>query len=172
VAVLCGCDKKRDSTPPPRPTLTRADLPDPHTVDWDNATYHVGSLGSVKATGGRAEFQVVDDELGLRATQVAGETSDWPGFLDVDPPLYVDLDRDGHDEAVIPFELKSGQLDDMPHVFGVFVFTMRAGMVLELGTITAPTKQGFAIRGATIVAPDGAAWGWDAAREQLAREPR
>jgi hypothetical protein len=172
VAVLCGCDKKRDSTPPPRPSLTRADLPDPHTVDWDNATYQVGSLGTVKATGGRAEFRVVDDDLGLRATQVAGETSDWPGFLDVDPPLFVDLDRDGHDEAVIPFELKSAQLDDTAHVFGAFVFTMRAGMPIELGTLTAPTKQGFVIRDSTIVTPDGAVWGWDAKREQLARAPR
>ena len=169
LAVLGGCDRTRDATPPPRPTMTRGDVPDPHTVDWENTSYPVGALGAVKATAGRAAFRVIEDDTGMHATQDPSASADWPGYLDVDPPMYVDLDHDAHDEAVIPFELKSEHADDTPHVYGAFVFTLRGGAPVPLGTITAATKDGFAVRGSTIVAPDGAVWAWDGAKRQLAR---
>ena len=139
--ALVGCGKGSDK---PVPAPVPADpIPESTTIDWKNLHYDLGSLGTVKATGGRAEFQVVeDDDSTVHAIQDPGASSDWSGFLDLDDPAYVDLDGDGHDETAIPFELKSAQLEDAPHVFGVFVFTLRDGKLLKLGTITTSGKPG------------------------------
>jgi hypothetical protein len=127
-----------------------------------NLYYDLGSLGIVKATGGRAEFQVIEHEDGtVQATQDPAMTADWAGFLVLGDPTYVDLDGDRHDEVAIPFELKSAQLDDAPRVFGVFVFTLRDGNVVKLGTIRTTEKSGFAIKGSTIETTGGAVWIWD-----------
>jgi len=94
VACGQGADKKpADRKPPPDPLGSAAPIPEPATIDWKNLHYDLGSLGTVKATGGRAEFRVVeDDDLTLHATQDPAASSDWAGFLDVDDPAYVDLD--------------------------------------------------------------------------------
>ncbi len=172
VLALAGCqgsDKKRvEKLPAPDPVGSAQPIPEPATIDWKNLYYDVGSLGSVKATGGRAEFRVVEDEDStVHATQDPGEGGTWGGFLDVDDPSYVDLDGDGHDETAIPFELKSAQLDDAPHVFGVFVFTLRDGKLVKLGTITTSSKPGFTIEGSTIKTADGKRWTWDATTQAL-----
>ena len=158
--ALVGCGKGSDK---PVPAPVPADpIPESTTIDWKNLHYDLGSLGTVKATGGRAEFQVVeDDDSTVHAIQDPGASSDWSGFLDLDDPAYVDLDGDGHDETAIPFELKSAQLVETPHVFGVFVFTLRDGKLLKLGTITTSSKPGFTIEGSTIKTADGKRWTWD-----------
>jgi len=171
--ALAGCGKGSDprpagDKPPPTPLGSAAPIPEPATIDWKNLHYDLGSLGTVKATGGRAEFQVVeDDDTTLHATQDPGASSDWAGFLDVDDPSYVDLDGDGHDEAAIPFELKSAQLDQAPRVFGVFVFTLRDGKLVKLGTLTTSSKPGFTIEGSTIKTSDGKRWTWDTTGQAL-----
>ncbi len=164
VLALAGCqgsDKKRVERAPVPDPITNP-IPESTTIDWKNLHYDLGSLGRVKATGGRAEFRVIEEEDStVRATQEPGEGGTWAGFLDVDDPSYVDLDGDGHDETAIPFELKSAQLDDAPHVFGVFVFTLRDGKLVDLGTITTTSKPGFTIEGSTIKTADGKRWTWD-----------
>ena len=163
--VACG---KSTSKPPPEPVGSAEPIPESTTIDWKNLDYDLGSLGTVKATGGRAEFRVVeDDDSTLRAIQDPGTSSDWAGFLDLDDPAYVDLNGDGHDETAIPFELKSAQLEEAPHVFGVFVFTLRDGKLLKLGTITTSSKPGFAIEGSTIKTSDGKRWTWDTTNQAL-----
>jgi len=170
VVALAGCQgsetKRVDKVP--APVGSAAPIPEPATIDWKSLHYDLGSLGSVKATGGRAEFRVVEEEDSIvHATQAPGETRGWAGFLDVDDPSYVDLDGDSHDETAIPFELKSAQLVDVPHVFGVFVFTLRDGKLLKLGTLTTSSKPGFTIEGSTIKTDDGRRWTWDATTQAL-----
>ena len=46
-------------------------------------------------------------------------------------------------------------------MFGVFVFTLRDGKLLKLGTITTSSKPGFTIEGSTIKTADGKRWTWD-----------
>ena len=173
VRACIGCGRGSDhkpagNKPPPDPRGSAAPIPEPATIDWKNLRYDLGSLGTVKATGGRAEFRVVeDDDLTLHATQDPAASSDWAGFLDVDDPAYVDLDGDGHDEAAIPFELKSAQLDQSPRVFGVFVFTLRDGNLVKLGTITTSGRPGFTIEGSTIKTSDGKRWTWDPTGQAL-----
>ena len=111
--ALVGCSKTADKSPPPALVGSAQPIPESTTIDWKNLDYDLGSLGTVKATGGRAEFRVVEDDDGtVHATQHADATSAWTGFLDLDDPAYVDLNGDGHDETAIPFELKSSQLEE------------------------------------------------------------
>jgi hypothetical protein len=161
VLVASGCSKKTDA-PVPEPVGSAAPIPEATTIDWANLVYDVGSLGTVKATNGRAEFRVSEDDDGtLHATQAPAAKADETGFLDLDEPTYVDLDHDDHDEIVIPFELASSRQADPPHVFGAFVFTLRNGDLVKLGTITTTTKPGFTVSGSSITTTDGRVWGWD-----------
>ena len=167
LVVTCACDKGKDATPgltaPPAPTVpVAADLPDPHTVDWASLSYDLGSLGTVTATHGRAEFRVVEDELGYHAKQGSEQGTDWPGTLELDAPVYVDLDGNEHDEALIAFDLKEAQLEDAPHVFGVFVFTLRDGLPVKLATIKTSSKPGYTLVGPTIKTTEGVTWRWNA----------
>jgi len=169
LVALGGCGKRADKAPPPAPVGSAVQpIPESTTIDWKNLDYDLGSLGTVKATAGRAEFHVIEDEDStLHATQDPAVTSAWAGFLDLDDPAYVDLDGDGHDETAIPFELKSAQLEETPHVFGVFVFTLRDGALVKLGTLTTSSKPGFTIEGSTIKTADGKRWTWDTSNQAL-----
>ena len=98
--ALVGCGKSADKSAPPTPVGSAQPIPESTTIDWKNLDYDLGSLGTVKATGGRAEFRVVEDDDGtVHATQHADATSAWTGFLDLDDPAYVVLNGDGHDET-------------------------------------------------------------------------
>ncbi|MBL0217002.1 MAG: hypothetical protein IPQ07_24400 [Myxococcales bacterium] len=168
--IVVGCDKRREpaQATPPVGSATTPELPDPLSLDWQSLRYDLGSLGAVKATHGRAEFHVIEDEGGgLHASQDPSATAEGASFLALDPPALVDLDGDGHEEAVIPFQLNSGH----DAVFGVFVFTLRAGEPVQLGTIPTTKQPGFTIEGATIKTSEGAVWRWDAAARQLKLAP-
>lgn len=163
-----GCERRteRRAPAPGGSGSAPAPLPETTTIDWANFVYDLGSLGRVKATGGRAAFRAFEDDDGIvRATQV-GAAGSFPGALEVGVPVYVDLDGDDHDEAAIPFVLDSAQTD-APPVFGAFVFTLRDGNVVALGTITTPGRTTFAADGATIRTGAGAAWAWDPDRRAL-----
>jgi len=164
--ALAGCDRRKESPPPPPSgSATLPDLPDPLILDWQSLHYDLGSLGTVKATAGRADFKVTEDEQGaVHASQDPAVTSDSTGFLALDPPVLVDLDGDRHEEAVIPFELQHAQAGS---VFGAFVFTLRDGNPVQLATITTPKKAAVTIEGATIKMSDGTVWRWDPATKQL-----
>ncbi|MBA3461290.1 MAG: hypothetical protein H0T46_15110 [Deltaproteobacteria bacterium] len=169
-AVLLGslggaCDKRKEPAPASVGSAGPNDLPDPLNLDWQSLRYDLGSLGSVQATRGRAEFHVVEDDHGvLHATQDPGAGGTM-GFLDLDPPALVDLDGDRHEEAVIPFELRSTS----DSVFGAFVFTLSNGVPVRLGTITTTAKPGFTVAGATIRTTEGVVWAWDKATKQLVK---
>ncbi len=166
IVIVAGCDKRREQTPAPTPvgSATTPDLPDPLSLDWQSLRYDLGSLGAVKATHGRAEFRVIEDEGGsVHASQDPSAAAEGAGFLDLDPPALVDLDGDGHEEAVIPFQLNSGH----DAVFGAFVFTLRAGEPVQLATIPTTKQPGFTIEGAMIKTSEGAVWRWDATTRLL-----
>lgn len=165
VLAIAGCDKRKEAPPPPPPTGSGSanDLPDTLSLDWQNLRYDLGSLGTVRAKRGRAEFGVTEDDSGtLHATQDPALTGGG-GFLDLDPPALVDLDGDHHEESVIPFELHSTH----DSVFGAFVFTLRDGNPVQLATIATTKKVGFWIDGATIKTAEGAVWRWDPASKKL-----
>ncbi len=163
VFLIAGCDKRREPAPAPAPVGVSEELPDPLNLDWQSLRYDLGSLGIVKASGGRAVFRVVEDDSGvLHATQDPTPAAESAGFLDLDAPTLVDLDGDHHEESVIPFELKSAH----DSVFGAFVFTLRDGNAVQLATIPTTKKPGFTIVGATIQT-DGARWAWNPTSRKL-----
>ncbi|MGE3543057.1 MAG: hypothetical protein AB7L28_03975 [Kofleriaceae bacterium] len=145
------------------------DLPETSSIDWQNFVYDLGSLGLVRATRGRAEFHVVEQDEQPIATQDPSRftANDTTGALVLDVPSYLDLDGDRHDEAVIGFELTSARDDLAAPVFGAYVFTLRDGQPVKLGTITTDIRRGFEIVGATIKTSSGAQWRWDGKSPQL-----
>lgn len=161
-ALATGCDRKREQPPtaPAGSAVPANPIPEITTIDWPNFVYELGSLGPVKATGGRADFRVVEDDDGVARASQLGSAADWTGFLELGVPVYVDLDGDGFDEAAVPFELQAAQ-GDVPRVHGAFVFTLRHGKVVPLGTITTPARTTFAADGHAIRTGTGARWTWD-----------
>jgi hypothetical protein len=143
--------------PAPQPqTPSLAPIAEITSIDWRNLTYHLGSLGEVKATNGRAEFRVEEDDEGVgRAIQLAGADGA-AGSLVVDAPRYTDLDGDHHDEAVIAFELTAAN-EDVAVTYGVFVYTLRQGEPRPLATLRSRTKDGITITGTTLVV-EGTPW--------------
>ncbi|CAN5848645.1 hypothetical protein BH11MYX3_BH11MYX3_21910 [soil metagenome] len=164
VVSIAGCDRRTEPPPAPPPVGSAAELPDPLNLDWQSLRYDLGSLGVVKATGGRAVFRILEDDSGLlHATQAQDPAADAAGFLDLDPPTLVDLDGDQHEESVIPFELKSSQ----DSVFGAFVFTLRDGNPVQLATIPTTKKAGFTVDGAAIKTVEGVRWAWNPTSRKL-----
>lgn len=143
-ALVAGCSKAKQPDPEPVP-LGSADLPDPLTLDWRNLVFDLGALGTVHAIEGHAAVGA-------------------SGALYVDPPAFVDLDGDRHEEAVIPFVLDTGA-----PVYGAFVFALRDGRPVQLGAIATTSKPGFSIVGSTIKTTEGVVWRWDPARRALVR---
>ncbi|MGE0551301.1 MAG: hypothetical protein AB7O24_09100 [Kofleriaceae bacterium] len=174
-AVAGACDRRSESAKPPAPRsgsqILVPDLPETSSIDWQNFVYDLGSLGVVRATGGRAEFHVVEHDDQPLATQDPSRfgANDSKGTLVLEPPAYVDLDGDRHDEVVIGFELDSTGDDVAAPVYGAYVFTLRDGQPMKLGTITTAAKRSFEIAGATITTADGAVWRWDGKSSELVR---
>jgi len=166
VAVaVAACGNRKPADPSPAGSGAAPALPDALDLDWKALRYDLGSLGVVVATGGRAEFRVTEDDTGIHASQTSIDGA--PGFLALSPPSLVDLDGDHHDETVIPFELHSVH----DSLAGAFVFTLRDGLPLQLGTITTTKPGGFTVVGTTIKTDDGAIWTWDPKLRQIVRAP-
>lgn len=159
--LLGACGKHEQPAPPPPPTSPIAALPDIASIDWANTSYDLLSLGSVKVTKRVAEFRLEEDgEAFVRAVQTPGTTSEWVGTLRVMAPIYGDVDGDKHDEALIEFELLSSLPERVPHMYGVFVYTLRSGDPELLDTVSASFKV--VAHGVTVDSADGAHhWAWD-----------
>lgn len=169
--ALAGCEQRTPApAPSPPPVGSAIALPDPLTLDWKNLVYDLGALGVVRTTAGRADLGFIEDDEGaLHATQDPQSVADGAGALVVEAPSYLDLDGDGHDEAVIPYELVT--LADVPPGFGVFVFTLRGGAPIQLAMIPTPRKRGFTIAGRALVI-GSARWRWDPAARRLTSTAR
>ena len=164
LGVITACSKHEQPAPAPEapaPTSPIAALPDIAAIDWANANYDLLSLGSVKVTNGVAQFRLEDDgEDAVRAVQAPSETGAWVGKLAVRPPVYGDVDGDKHDEALIEFELLSSLPEQVPHMYGVFVYTLRGGNPELLDTVSASFKV--VPHGVKVDSADGAHhWAWD-----------
>ena len=165
VSGLGACSSKaKEADKDPAP-VAGPDLPDPLTLNWRDLRFELASLGSVQATDGHATFRVVHDASGTHASQDAAAVGAH-GSLYLDPPAFVDLDGDRHEEAVIPFVLENQGI-----VYGAFVFSLRDGKPMQLAAISTTSKPGFTIDGATIKTTEGAVWRWDAATKTLVRAP-
>jgi hypothetical protein len=167
VLVVCGpgCSSKAkepDNDPVPLPG---PELPDPLNLNWRDLRLELAALGSVQATDGHAMFTVVHDASGSHASQDPAAVGAM-GSIYLDPPAFVDLDGDRHEEAVIPFVL-----DNQGAVYGAFVFSLRDGKPMQLGAIATTSKPGFTIDGATIKTTEGAVWRWDKPTKSLVRAP-
>ena len=164
LGLLAACGKHEQPAPAPEappPTSPIAALPDIASIDWANTSYDLLSLGTVKVTKGVAAFRLEeDDEASVRAVQTPGEKSEWVGKLTVLPPIYGDVDGDKHDEALIEFELLSSLPEQVPHMYGVFVYTLRSGNPELLDTVSASFKV--VPHGVKVDSADGAHhWAWD-----------
>lgn len=113
-------------------------------IDWQNHTYDLSELGSVTVRQGHADFEITDDYKVV----ASGGT---PGMLDVDPPVFADLDGDGQEEAVIRSTLATGGTG---HFSEVRVFALRGGAPVELADIAGGDRGDGGIR---KVVADGAA---------------
>jgi hypothetical protein len=163
--LTAGCSSKAKDADKEPPPVVGPDLPDPLNLNWRDLRLELAALGSVQATDGRAMFTVVHDASGSHASQDAAAVG-VSGTLYLDPPVFVDLDGDRHEEAVIPFVL-----DTQGIVYGAFVFSMRDGKPVQLGAIATTSKPGFTIEDATIKTTEGVKWRWDKGTKTLVRAP-
>lgn len=113
-------------------------------IDWQNHTYDLGELGAVTVRAGHADFEITED---YKVVATGGN----PGMLDVDPPVFVDLDGDGQEEAVIRTTLATGGTG---HFSEVRVFALRNGAPADLADIAGGDRGDGGIR---KVIADGAA---------------
>lgn len=138
LVLIAACDRRApEAQPAPLPGSAFA-LPDITTIDWRNQLYELSTLGTVQAKDGRAEFRLVEDAAGEMRADQSPSAKGTEGSLVLAPAHYADLDGDGHDEAIIPFEMRAmhpGNPAD--HVFGAFAYTLRQGLPLRIDVVTA-----------------------------------
>lgn len=166
LVLIAGCGRE-DRAPrhEPAPTGSAIVVPDVTTIDWRNQSYQLASLGTVTAKDGRAEFRIVEDATGeLRADQSpATRDQGTAGSLVLAPAHYVDLDGDGHDEAIIPFEMRAMHPGEAQHVFGAFAYTLRQGLPLRLDVVTAEAPIDVAGKTLSTTKPP-TKWQWTTGR--------
>jgi hypothetical protein len=138
LVLIAACDRKapaHDHEPAPGSAVA---LPDVTTIDWRNQSYELSTLGTVKATDGRAEFKLVEDASGEVHADQSAIAKGTTGSLVLAPAHFVDLDGDSHDEAIIPFEMRAMHPNEpAEHVFGAFAYTLREGLPLRVDVVTA-----------------------------------
>jgi len=163
LVLIAACDRRAPKEqPPPAPLGSAIALPDVTTMDWRNQTYELSTLGTVIAKDGRAEFRLVEDSSGeMRADQspdTKGKGTE--GSLVLAPAHFADLDGDSHDEAIIPFEMRAMHPGEpAEHVFGAFAYTLREGIPLRIGVVTATAP--IDVNGATLSTTDPPnRWHW------------
>lgn len=160
LVLIAACDRKAPAPAHERPAGSAIAIPDVTTTDWRNQTYELSTLGTVKATEGRAEFKLVEDPSGEVRADQSPAAKGTEGSLVLAPAHFVDLDGDQHDEAIIPFEMRAMHPGDpAEHVFGAFVYTLREGIPLRLDVVTAQSP--IDVDGATLSATEPPArWHW------------
>lgn len=161
LVVIAACDRKEPPKPEPVPTGSALVVPDVTTIDWRNRDYELSSLGTVTAKDGRAEFRIVEDKSGeMRADQTpSAKDKGTAGSLVLAPAHFADLDGDGHDEAIIPFEMRAMHPNSAEHVWGAFAYTLREGLPTRIGVVTAEAPVD--VDGKTLSTTDPPArWHW------------
>jgi hypothetical protein len=159
IALVAACDRRAPKQDPTPPLGSAIALPDVTTIDWRNQSYELASLGSVIAKDGRAEFRIVETSTGEMHADQSPDAKGTNGALVLAPAHYADLDGDGHDEAIIPFEMRTMHPDEAQHVWGAFAYTLRAGLPTRLGVVTAEAP--IDVDGATLTSADPPVrWHW------------
>lgn len=163
LVLIAACDRRApDARPAPAPGSAIV-VPDVTTIDWRNQAYELSSLGTVTATNGRATFRLVEDAAGEVHADQSPAAKGTEGSLVLAPAHFVDLDGDGHDEAIIPFEMRSMHPGEAQHVFGAFAYTLREGLPLRIGVVTAEAP--IDVQGATLSTTDPPTqWWWTGGR--------
>ncbi len=159
LVLIAACDRKAPKEQPPPLPGSAIVVPDVTTIDWRNQTYELSTLGTVKATDGRAAFHLVEDAGGETRADQSPSAKGVEGSLVLAPAHFADLDGDGHDEAIIPFEMRAMRPGEADHVFGAFAYTLREGLPLRLGVVTANAP--IDVDGATLSTSDPPTrWHW------------
>lgn len=159
LVLIAACDRRAPKEQPSPSLGSGIVVPDVTTIDWRNRQYELSTLGVVIAKEGRAEFTLVEDGAGeMRAVQ-SPDAKGTNGSLVLAPAHYADLDGDDHDEAIIPFEMRTMHPDESQSVFGAFAFTLRQGIPLRIAVVTADAP--IDVDGATLSSGDPPKrWRW------------
>ena len=96
-------------------------------IDWRNHTYHLDELGAVTVKNGEADLPLTDDN------KLAGSGAPaLTGGYHVEPPLFADIDGDGHEDAIISGVLSMGGTG---HFSEVAIYAIRGGKPVQIGAI-------------------------------------
>jgi hypothetical protein len=160
LVLIAACDRRAPTPQPePAPLGSAIAVPDVTTIDWRNQPYELSTLGVVITKEGRAEFVLVEDGAGEMRADQSPTAKGTSGSLVLAPAHYADLDGDGHDEAIIPFEMRTMRPDEAQSMFGAFAYTLRQGIPLRIGVVTAESP--IDVDGATLSASEPATrWRW------------
>lgn len=160
LVLIAACDRRapKEQANPPL-SGSAIVVPDVTTIDWRNQSYELSTLGTVTAKDGRAVFRIVEDGAGEMRADQSPAAKGTDGSLVLAPAHFADLDGDNHDEAIIPFEMRTTHPDEAQHVFGAFAYTLREGLPLRIGVVTAESPVD--VDGATLhTAEPPALWRW------------
>jgi hypothetical protein len=94
-------------------------------LDWQNRAYELDELGTVTVHAGHADFAISDDNKAV----AIGSGS---GSFTVEPPLFADLDGDGHDDAILSCVLSTGGTG---HFSEIRIYGLRAHQPTLIATI-------------------------------------
>lgn len=163
LVLIAACDRRAPKEQPPPLPGSAIVVPDITTIDWRNQMYELSTLGTVQAKDGRAEFKLVVDAAGEVRADQSPAAKGIDGSLVLAPAHYADLDGDDHDEAIIPFEMRSMQPGEAQHVFGAFAYTLREGLPMRIDVVTAQSP--IDVDGKTLSASDPPVrWHWTGGR--------
>jgi hypothetical protein len=150
LVLIAACDRTSDRAAPRQspPLGSAIVVPDITTIDWRNQPYELSTLGTVIAKDGRAEFVLVEDGAGEMRADQSPTAQGTNASLVLAPAHFADLDGDGHDEAIIPFEMRTMHPDEAQHLFGAFAYTLRQGLPLRIDVVT--SQAPIDVDGATL----------------------
>jgi hypothetical protein len=158
VAAACGAKSPAPAGGVENSPAARAVDRSIRAIDWRNRSYDLGEeFGSYPAIDGSYAFVYTTDGEQLSEAEFARrfpnrDRFEASGYFHVEPPVFGDVDKDGAEEAIVTTYIDSG---GSGYFSTVYVFTLRGGAPVVLGTIPGGDRADGGIR-AVALADDGA----------------